>query len=49
MKPLLKYGKWALYAAAGYTVVASVYNRFYINGTVSSPLPNPIGNWFGLR
>lgn len=45
----MKYAKWGFYAVAGYTVVASLYNRFYISGSVSTPLPNPVGNWFGLR
>lgn len=40
---------WVLGAAVAYTVVASIYNRGYINGTVASPLPNPLGNVFGLR
>jgi hypothetical protein len=39
----------AAYAVIGYTVVASLWNRGYINGDVEKPLPNPVGNWFGLR
>jgi len=34
---------------AGYTVFASLWNRGYIAGAVEKPLPNRIGNWFGLR
>jgi hypothetical protein len=40
---------WAAYAVIGYTVIASVYNRGYIAGSIDTPLPNPLGNWFGLR
>lgn len=40
---------YSLYAAVLYTIGASIYNRFYISGSVANPLPNPIGNMFGLR
>ncbi len=44
-----KIAVYAVGAVVAYTVLASIWNRFYIAGYVANPLPNKLGNLLGQR